>query len=350
MPDTASILHQTTLTEAINEQKSPNSFVRNRFFPRNRTVPTRHIELSYIRRGRKIAPFVERNGAGIMVEGRNESFVTVMPPHIRIKRPMTPSDLLNKRRPGNVIHTTAQDIARAAKEYIADEQEMLLDDLTNTEEWLACMALRGQISYVAQDESAFTITMPRSASNTIILTGADLWSATTSSPRVNFMQAAEVVNEGVSLNVTDVILGRNAADEFLAHAELESKLDILRLRTGTVDLTSTFQDDGAILLGEYTQGIKIWRYNRTVEVDGVAVDLIRPDYAEFIARTPAAQWLFYFGAIEDMKAIGSGNVLQSQRFSKSWEEEDPSARMLLMESNPLPCMRRPDASLSMRVT
>jgi hypothetical protein len=50
-----------------------------------------------------------------------------------------------------------------------------------------------------------------------------------------------------------------------------------------------------------------------------------------------------------MQAIGAGRVLQSRRFSKSWEVEDPSARMLLVESNPLPVMRRPGATVSYSV-
>jgi hypothetical protein len=50
-----------------------------------------------------------------------------------------------------------------------------------------------------------------------------------------------------------------------------------------------------------------------------------------------------------MKAIGAGQVLSSKRFSKSWEVEDPSARMLLLESNPMPVMRRPNATVSIQV-
>ena len=42
-------------------------------------------------------------------------------------------------------------------------------------------------------------------------------------------------------------------------------------------------------------------------------------------------------------------VLQSKRFSKSWEVEDPSARLLLIESNPMPVMRRPNATVSIQV-
>lgn len=349
MPTSADVLSYSTLTPAVNEMKSPNSFIKNYVFGRNVLVPALNIELSFLRRGRKIAPFVERNGAGIMTEGRDESFAIVRPPHIRVKRPMTPSELLNKRRPGSVIFAGADGIGQAMREYMASELEMLMDDVTNSEEYLAALALRGSISYTSQDEAAFTVSFPRSAANDIVLTGTDVWDNAASNPAADMLSAAQIINDAVSLNVTDVILGADAADAFLENAKVQAKLDPLRLRTGTVDLTQQFQESGAMFLGEFVHGIRIWRYARQVEVNGVSVDLIRPKFAEFIARTPAAQFVTYYGAIEDMKAIGAGKVLQSQRFSKSWEEEDPSARMILVESNPLPCMRRPDASLSMQV-
>jgi len=351
MPNSADILSWSTLTPAVNEMKAPNAFLKNMLFSRDITVDTRNIELSFLNRGRQIAPFVERNGAAIMTEGRNESFRVITPPHIRVKRPMTPSELLEKRRPGSVIFPGAGGIQKAMREYMASELAMLADDITNSEEYLCAMALQGAVSYSVADQASFTITFPRDAAHSYALAGGDLWTAATASFRKDFLDAAQLVNDAVSLNVTDVILGSEAADAFLADApgELSSLLDIRRMSTGTVDLTQQIAESGALFLGTYVHGIRVWRYGRQVDVNGVATDLIRPKYAEFVARTPAAQFVTYYGAIEDMKAIGAGKVLQSKRFSKSWEQEDPSARMLLVESNPMPVMRRPDASVSVQV-
>ena len=351
MPNSADILSWSTLTPAVNEMKAPNAFLKNMLFSRDITVDTRNIELSFLNRGRQIAPFVERNGAAIMTEGRNESFRVITPPHIRVKRPMTPSELLEKRRPGSVIFPGAGGIQKAMREYMASELAMLADDITNSEEYLCAMALQGAVSYSVADQASFTITFPRDAAHSYALGAGDRWDAATASPRKDFLDAAQLVNDAVSLNVTDVILGSDAADAFLADAagELSSLLDIRRMATGTVDLTQQIAESGALFLGTYVHGIRVWRYGRQVDVNGVSTDLIRPKYAEFVARTPAAQFVTYYGAIEDMKAIGAGKVLQSKRFSKSWEQEDPSARMILVESNPMPVMRRPDATVSVQV-
>lgn len=351
MPEASELLEWETLTEAINEMKAPNNFLMRKFFGRAVPVSTRRINLSVIRRGRKIAPFVHRDGAALLTDGRSEEHFSVEPPHVRNKRAMSPTELLSKRRAGTVIFPTVEAQSNAMAEYMASEFEMLMDDIMNSEEWLAANILRGTVSYTSQDEVAFDITLPRAAANNITLTGSDLWDTTTAKIRKDFLTAMQVINDAVSLNVTDVILGSAAAEAFLDNAEVRAILDVRRMATGTPDLTNQIDPEtGALFLGEYVHGIKIWRYARTVSVNGVSEDLIRPDYAEFIANSPAAQFVTYYGAIEDMDAIGeNGEVLQSPRFSKSWIEKDPSRRMLLVESNPLPYLRRPDSTLSMKV-
>jgi len=349
MAASADVLHYTTLTEAINEQKAPNNFLKNTFFGRDITVPTRHIELSYMRRARKIAPFVKRDGAAVMTSGRTEGFVNLEPPHIRIKRPMSPSDLMVNRRPGGVIFASGDDIAAAMRQYIADEQEMMLDDITNSEELLCALALTGTITYQTADEEAFTITSPRSTTNDFALSGADRWDQTGSSPRQTMKAVMQIINEAVGLGVTDAIMGADAAEAFLGNPEANTLLDVRRFNTGTLDFNQQFGADGALYLGTYVGGIRLWMYARQVLVGSTTTDLIRPKYVEFIAKSPVAQFVTYYGAIEDMRAIGAGRVLQSKRFSKSWEVEDPSARMLLIESNPMPCIRRPDSTVSVQV-
>ena len=351
MPQASELLQWETLTEAVNEMKAPNNFLMRNVFSRSRAVNTRRINLSVLRRGRQIAPFVLRDGAALLTEGRSEEHFSIEPPHIRNKRPMTPSELLSKRRAGTTIFPTVEAQQAAMSEYMASEFEMLMDDVQNSEEWLAAQVLRGLVSYTSQDEAAFDITIPRDAAHDITLTGADLWDSGTQKIRKDFLTAAQLVNDAVSLNVSDVILGEAASEALLDDSEVRSILDVRRMRTGTVDLAQQIDlETGALFLGEYVHGIRIWRYARSVSVNGTPEALIRTDHAEFIANTPAAQFITYYGAIEDMDAIGDGGeVLMSPRFSKSWVEKDPSRRMLLVESNPMPYLRRPEATVSMKV-
>lgn len=351
MPNSADILSWASLTSAIDERKAPLNFLKNRFFPRDEPKETKNLELSFFRRGRKIAPFVKRGSAALQVDGHTEDFAIVRPPHIRIKRPMTPSELLDKRRPGSVIFAGKSGIEAAMRAHIAREQQNMLADLFNTEEYLAALALRGAVAYTSEDEESFEVTFPRSASHDIALSGGDLWSApTTANPVELFQQVTDLVSDAVSMNVTTCIMSPQAADAFLKINAFEKLLDIRRFTTGTLDFTTQQNvQTGAQYMGTTTHGIQLWRYGKTLNVQGETVQLIRPGYVEFVAEGPMNEWVTYYGAIEDMKAIGAGKVLAAKRFSKSWEEEDPSARMLLMESNPLCVPRRPDASVSVDV-
>jgi hypothetical protein len=355
MPSSADILSPVSLTAAVNEVRSPLSFLKNSFYSAEETKPTVDIELSVLRDERSMAPFVKRDGAGIMVSGDSEEFKIVRPAHIRIKRPMTPSDLLDKRRAGFGIHMGASDMNAQMRAYLAREMSGMLRKIQNSEEWLCAQALRGSISYESEEHVSFEVDFGRSADLTVTLSGADLWTASTANIKGDFLSASELVNDASEGIVTDVVLGREARDAFLSNAGVLSLLDVnpAFIRNGQLDLTQTIRDDGALMLGVYAHSVRVWSYGRKVvlpdELGGATEDLIRPKFAEFIWRSPEAERVVYYGGIRDMKAIGAGKVLEAKRFSKSWEVEDPSARMLLIESNPLPCNRRPDTSVSMQV-
>lgn len=352
MPSSADILSPVSLTAAVNEVRNALSFLKNTFYSVEQTVPTVDIELSVVRDGRSIAPFVKRDGAAIMVPGDSESQRIVRPAHIRIKKPLSPSDLLDKRRAGFGIHQNAGDMNRQMRAFMAREQSGMLRKIANAEEYLCAQALRGIISYVAEDQVAFEVDFGRAASLVVTLSGGDLWTASTSVPSDDFLLASELLNDASEGMATDVVLGSNARAAFLANADVQKKLEFRPelLRQNQLDLTSNFRDDGALLLGTYAHGTRVWSYGRKVTLpDGSTFDLIRPDYAEFVWNSREAERVVYYGGIRDMKAIGAGRVLESKRFSKTWEVEDPSAMMSLIESNPLPCNRRPDTHVSMKV-
>jgi hypothetical protein len=355
MPSSADILSPVSLTAATNEVRSPLSFLKNNFYPTDQTVPTVDIELSVIRDGRSMAPFVKRDGAGIMVGGDSEDFKIVKPAHIRIKRPMSPSDLLDKRRAGFGIHMSAGDLNAQMRAYLAREMSGMLRKIQNSEEWLCAQAITGVITYEAEDGVSFEVDFGRSASLVVTLSGGDLWTASTSHPKDDFLLASELINDNSEGIATDVILGTEARAAFLSNAEVLSLLDVnpAFVRNGQLDFTQTIRDDGALLLGVYAHSVRVWSYARQVtlpdELGGATEALIRSKYAEFLWRSPEAERVVYYGGIRDMKAIGAGRVLESRRFSKSWMVEDPSAQMLLIESNPLPCNRRPDTHVSMQV-
>jgi hypothetical protein len=352
MPNTADILSPASLTAAVNEVRSPLSFLKNMFFPDEETVPTVHIEMSRISDGRSMAPLVKRNGAGVLVGGDSETFLNFSPAHLRIKRAMEPSELLDRRRAGHGIFQNDAELGRQMREYVARQMSSMSRKIDNREEWLCAQALQGVITYESEEHDSLSVDFGRKASMSYALTGSDVWTHADSNPALEFLAASELINDESEGVATDCVMGAEAAAAFLANAKVQAGhlWREANVRQGQLDLTSTFRDDGAILLGVYNNNTRVWRYNRKVTLeDGSQSELIRSKYAEFIWRSPEAERKVYYGGIRDMKAIGAGKVLRAKRFAKSWEVEDPSARMMLIESNPLPCLRRPNTSVSIQV-
>lgn len=345
MAQTIECLQWASLTQAVNEIKSPQQFLKRLVFGTHDTQPTEHIEFGLFTGDREVAPFVERDGEAIPVSGYGEVFQTVSPPNIRIKRPVKASELLFGRRPGTVIFAGAGDIVSAAEAHVARDVKRLADLVTNAEEYLCALAIQGVISYTAADEANFTITIPKPSGNNVTLT--TFWDDTGGTPSVDFLLAKQLVSDEVGLGVTHCIMGSEAGAAFLANDEVKALMDINNVSAGALTLQEQFNDDGAIFLGVFC-GIQCWMYPRTVKVKGVATSLIRAKYAEFLAITPAAENTLYYGAIPDLDAF-EGRLFQAERFSKSWTMPDPSVMQMLVHSRPLPIPRRPGSMASFKV-
>lgn len=345
MASTIQCLEWSSLTRTVNEIKSPNQFLKKLIFGEHDPQPTENIEFGVFTGNREIAPFVQRDGEAIPVSGYGEVFQTVSPPNIRIKRAVKPSELLFNRRPGTVIFASGQEIVSAAEQHVARDVQRLADLVTNAEEYLCALAIRGVISYTAADEANFTITIPKPAGNNVTL--VDFWDTVAGTPSVDFTTAKQLASDEVGLGITDVILGSEAMAAFLSNDEVKGLLDLRNISAGSLTLVEQFRDDGSIFLGNF-MGVRVWGYPRTVSVGGVSTALIRAKYAEFLCVTPAAQNVLYYGAIPDLEAF-EGRNFQGERFSKSWTIPDPSSMQMLVHSRPLPIPRRPGSMVSMKV-
>lgn len=337
-----------TLTGTINEIKPNAALLQNLMFGRERTLSTETIEIGYLTGGRETAPFVRVNGEAIPVQGHGEKFALVKAPNIRIKTNLEPYEIMTRRRPGTVIFPTTGSQISAMQQYIALRQQRMLDMIVNTKEHLCSQAIQGQISYQVEDGENFQITYPKAASHTI--TASPYWDDNGSppgNPETDFRTVKRLMAEDVGLTPTIALFGQEASDAFMANDIVRTLLDTRNYAAGALTIESQYTDAGAIYLGRFA-GIPCWEYSRQVDVDGTATDMIRSEYVEFLNTSPAAENVMYYGAIPDMKAL-QGRRFIGKLFSKSWEEEDPSVRILLAHTRPLPVPRKPNSIVSVKV-
>jgi len=353
-------LETRTLTETTNLIKPRVNFWQQLLWPQSTWDPvgTSVIELSFLEGDRESAPFVRRGAAGILMAGDTERFALVEAPNIRIKANLDPRKLADTRFPGQgiFIGSGAEQLS-AAERHVAQRMARLRERIDNTMEVMCSQLVQGQISYSVDGQDNFQITLPRDSGHDITLSAGLLWGSGTENIPENFFTVKDLVSDKLGMQVTHCVLGSEAGAEFRLQAaditKLGSLLDNRRLVAMQADLTRQFEQSGAIYLGELS-GIQVWQYSRTINVDGVATPMVRPKYAEFISATPAAENVMYFGAIEDLDAMGFGDggdegSFQSPFFAKSWNEKDPSARVMLMHSRPLPWTRKANSRVSMKV-
>lgn len=339
------ILEWYSLTDMVNEFKSPNSFLVNLVFGQTRVLPTENIVYRVQRKGRKVAPFVEKGHESLLSGGYSEEEVNFTAPNIRIRRPLEACDLLFRRHAGDTIFADGSTQSEAAAREVALQLQALNDEVANAEEYLASLAIQGVITYSTPDEASYTINMNKPAGNTIVL--GTFWDQGGATPLTNVMQARRTMHDEVNLNPMVAVLGSEAADTFLESPEIRDLLDPRRLDSGPITITQDIQDNGGMFMGRF-MGIDWWAYTREVEVGGSSVPLIRPKYAEFLNVSSAAQHVMFYGGIADLDA-NEGGTIATRRFSKSWRLPDPSSQQILVSSRPLPVMRRPGASVSMKV-
>lgn len=351
MASTIPELEWASLTTQVNEIKGPQRFLMDLLFGAHETKSTDLIEIPTIRGGRDMAGFTAKDAEALMVDGHTEDAKAIRGISQRLKKLFTPGPVLFNRGFDSAIHLmSGQSQVSAVQAHIARDSERIISMMTNSQEYLCSMALNGALAYTNEaDGVSFSLDFGKSSSNTVVLGGTDVWTNAASTPSNDVMDALERQADELGLTPTDVIMGTEAAAAFLANAKIRSDLDNRRIvNNGTINLGEKFSDQGVLFLGNI-YGLNWWRYGRSINVPGQgSTALVSPKMAHFITRSSEAQQVMYFTAIRDLEAF-MGGVLESERYSKSWMEHDPSALIQLVESNPLPCLRRPDSIYSLQV-
>lgn len=352
--DLGGLTSRETLTALVNEIKDPHTFFRLLLFSDTDPRPTNVLRFDVIVGDRQVAPFVRRNGMAIEITPYSEQTITVEPPNIRIKRHLDPDELIVQRHAGEplMFGSDGGEVLDGAERHIARTSRRLNDLVTEAEEFLCASAVRGTISYEVEEEDAFELVFPRSASHSV--TAANRWDTASGSPIADFMEAKELISTDTGLPTTHCVLGKEAALAFLGNAEVEKFLDNRRIEAGNLELNRQFTASGAIRLGVF-EDVEVWSYPRKTvlpargagggDTTGTQFDLTRPKYAEFVCADPAAENVLEYGVITDISALEAAQF-RAARFSKSWIQEDPSVWWQLVTSRPLPIMRRPDSTVS----
>jgi hypothetical protein len=324
------------LARVVSELPQPAPFILNSFFREVQTEDSEEIHFDVANGRRRISPFVSPVVAGKVVHSKGYTAKTFSPAYVKDKRVFNPNRAF-KRAMGEKIGGTLSNIQRmsiALANDLVDQTEML----TRRQELMAVEALRtGKVIVEGDDYPRSEVDFGRASGLTKALTLALRWGESGVSPLDNLRTwSLEVAKEsGATANVA--VMDVKAYALFAADPAVQKELDRFR---GQAALNPTVVGEGGRYMGRVGD-FDIWVYTGWYEDPTTkVVTAYMPDHT-VILTGPDLEGVRCYGAIQDEKA----GIQAMPYFAKSWTEEDPSARMLMMQSAPLPVPYRVNASM-----
>jgi hypothetical protein len=318
----------------------PSSFLLDRFFPTVQTDQSEEIHFDMIDKTRRLAPFVSPMVEGKVVASQGFSTKTFKPAYIKDKRVWDGNRAL-KRSAGEQIGGTLQPMDRM-RALLAQDLQDQLENLQRRQEWMASSVLRtGAVTIVGDQYPSVSVSFGRDAGLTIPALGNTAkWSAAASKPLDNLQAWALLVLKKCGAMPVDVVMDVDTWVVFRDHTQVKDRITLQRRLGEMPSLDQAAQiTEGAVFMGN-VDGFNIWVYSGWYIDDAGVEQPILPS-GTVIMGTPQIQGVRAYGAIRD-EAAGYQAV---PYYVKSWIEEDPAVRFVMMQSAPLVVPTRVNASL-----
>ena len=328
------------LNRTVEHMERPASFLLDSFFGSVQTEDSEEIHFDIDKSKPRLAPFVSPMVAGKVVA--NEGFETksFKPAYVKDKRRFDPNAPL-KRVIGETIGGSMSPMARreAALNRALNNQ---LENLTRREEVMASEALRtGKVTITGDDYPTVVVDFQRDPALSLALTGGTRWGETGINVLDDLEDWAATVQTKSGAAARTVVMDPLAWRVFKNNDKVEKLLDIRRGTGNTINVDPMLRGQGndkARYVGSIGD-FDFYVYNDVyVDDDGITRQLL-PEYTVIMGSRSQLEGTRCYGVIQDEKA----NYRASRYFTKSWLEEDPAVRWLLMQSAPLVVPYRPNA-------
>lgn len=339
----ADLFSTNVLLGVVQSLLTAPSWLLKNFFPMVQTEESEEIHFDVISKTRRVAPFVSPLVAGKVVASQGFVTTTFKPAYVKDKRVWNPGRAL-KRSPGEQIggSMSPQERQRALLAYELQDQ---VDCVMRRLELMAAEALRlGTVTVSGDLYPTKVVDFGRAAGQTIALAGGAKWNAATTVKGLDNLKTwAQIIFKATGSWPIDVVMDADAFVTFSGLDQVKDRLTLQRMANVMPTMTQGVPlTQGAVFMGTI-DGFNIWQYS-DYYTDANGVDQPILPSGTVIMGSAAIEGVQCYGAIQDDAVLAAVPY-----YAKSWTEQDPSVRYLLMQSAPLVVPVRPNASACITV-
>lgn len=339
------IFSTQVLSKVVERLRTPPSFLLDTFFPNVQTSDKEEILFDVTDSKPRISPFVSPLLPGKVVDSGGYRTKSFKPAYVKDKRRFD-ANIPYKRVAGETIGgslSPSQRYERALATTLTDQ----LDNLTRREEVMAAEILRtGKVVVSGDGYPAQTVDFGRDGELTKALSGSATWDSSGVNPLDNLEDWAITIQDKSGVVAKTVVMDPNAWKVFRSNATVQKYLDIRRGTVNSLNIDPSVRSED--VKARYVGAIgdfDIYVYNDTYINDNGETAKLLPDKTVLLCSKDGLEGTRCYGAIHDEKA----NWTATRYFTKSWLEEDPSVRWLLLQSAPLVVPYRPNASMCVTI-
>jgi hypothetical protein len=335
---TEDLLYSTgALRRVVQNLDEPRLFLLSSFFTLIQEETSEEIHFDVDLSKPRLTPFVSPKRPGRVVEQTGYRTDTFKPAYVKDKREFDPSAPL-KRVMGEQIGGNLSPMERRAiklRQEIADQLLML----SRREEVMASEVLRtGKVTVTGDGYPTKVVDFERDPALTVTLTGTSRWGQSDATPVENIEDWATLIQDKSGAVVNQVVMDPAAWRLFRVNDRVKELLDT---RRGSASVAEIGPKDARKARFMGTIGdFEFWVYQDSYVDDDGQVKKVLPNHT-VIMSGPELLGTRCYGAIQDEKA----GYTATRYFIKSWLEEDPAIRWLLLQCAPLVVPYRVNASL-----
>lgn len=339
-----SIFASRAMAAAMRQEKKTGAFILDLLFSKTEPVTSETVDIDIIKGKRRMAPFQSPRVEGKLVEKLGFTTNSYKPAYIKPKKVLESADIVNNRASGESVYALQSPEERASMK-LAEELTDLEDMIIRREEWMACQQIVNGYVDVVGDGVNYRIDLLMDADHKITLTGTDIWTDAGSNPNSDIGTAVQLISKDAGKSANVMIGNTTTMDVYVNHAKVQNTLNTRRIDLGMIKPED--MGDGVSYYGYVTvngKQLDLYGYdNWYIDDNGVEQPMI-PD-GQVVITSTKADFRRHYGAIKDKKA----GFAAIPRFPKTWDEEDPDATWLMVQSAPLPAAHEIDAIVSMKV-